>query len=60
MLLAALAAIAGQATLAYVLISGYLWLLFGWDFLSGWLKATDGESFDRDGPRRGRGKAAAA
>jgi hypothetical protein len=60
MLLAALAAIAGQATLAYVLISGYLWLLFGWDFLSGWLKATDGDSFDRDGPRRGRGKAAAA
>jgi hypothetical protein len=60
MLLAALAAIAGLATLAYVAISGYLWLLFGWDFLSGWLKATDGDSFDRDGPRRGSGKAAAA
>ena len=60
MLLAALAAIAGLATLAYAAISGYLWLLFGWDFLSGWLKATDGDSFDRDGPRRGSGKAAAA
>jgi Family of unknown function (DUF5941) len=60
MLLAALAAIAGLATLAYAVISGYLWLLFGWDFLSGWLTATDGDSFDRDGPRRGSGKAAAA
>jgi len=60
MLLAALAAIAGLPTLAYAAISGYLWLLFGWDFLSGWLKATDGDSFDRDGPRRGSGKAAAA
>ena len=60
MLLAALAAIAGLAPLAYAVISGYLWLLFGWDFLSGWLKATDGDSFDRDGPRRGSGKAAAA
>ncbi|MGH3188816.1 MAG: DUF5941 domain-containing protein [Streptosporangiaceae bacterium] len=60
MLLAALAAIAGLATFAYAVISGYLWLLFAWDFLSGWLKVTDGDSFDRDGPRRGSGTAAAA
>jgi hypothetical protein len=60
MLLAALAAIAGLAPLAYVVISVYLWLLFGWDFLSGWLKATDGDTVDRDGPRRGSGKATAA
>jgi len=60
MLLAALAAIAGLATFAYAAISGYLWLLFGWDFLSGWLTATDGDSCDRDGPRRGSGKTAAA
>jgi len=24
--------------LAYALVSGYLWLLFIWDFLSGWLR----------------------
>jgi hypothetical protein len=60
MLLAALAAIAGLATLAYAVIGVYLWLLFGWDFLSGWLKATDGDTVDRDGPRRGSGKATAA
>ncbi len=60
MLLAALAAIAGLAPLAYAVISGYLWLLFGWDFLSGWLQTTDGDFFDRDGPRRRSGKAPAA
>jgi hypothetical protein len=60
MLLAALAAIAGLAPLAYVVISGYLWLLFGWDFLSGWLKVTDGDTVDRDGPRRRGGPATAA
>jgi len=40
MLLAGLAAVAGIVPLAYALLSGYLWLLFCWDFLSGWLKYT--------------------
>ena len=43
MLLAGFAALAGLAPLAYALLSGYLWLLFSWDFLSGWLRATDGD-----------------
>jgi Family of unknown function (DUF5941) len=38
MLLAGLAALAGLVPLAYALLSGYLWLLFIWDFLSGWLR----------------------
>jgi Family of unknown function (DUF5941) len=38
MLLAGLAAVIGVVPLAYAVISGYLWLLFCWDFLSGWLK----------------------
>jgi len=38
MLLAGLAALAGFVPLAYALVSGYLWLLFIWDFLSGWLR----------------------
>lgn len=37
MLLAGLAAAIGIAPLAYALVSGYLWLLLCWDFLSGWL-----------------------
>ena len=40
MLLAGLAAVAGIVPAAYGVLSGYLWLLFCWDFLSGWLKAT--------------------
>jgi len=39
MLLAGLAAAVGQVPLAYAVVSGYLWLLFCWDFLSGWQKA---------------------
>jgi choline kinase len=37
MLLAGVAALAGITPFAYAALSGYLWLLFGWDFLSGWL-----------------------
>jgi hypothetical protein len=42
MLLAGVAALAGVAPFAYAVLSGYLWVLFIWDFLSGWLRATDG------------------
>ena len=59
MLLAGVAVLAGLTPFAYALLSGYLWLLFGWDFLSGWLRSTDGDSLDRDGARGGRGPAAA-
>jgi hypothetical protein len=41
MLLAAVAAMTGFAPLAYGVLSGYLWLLFIWDFLSGWLRTTN-------------------
>jgi Family of unknown function (DUF5941) len=37
MLLAGVAATAGIVPLAYAALSGYLWLLFIWDFLSDWL-----------------------
>ncbi len=37
MLLAGVAATAGIVPLAYAALSGYLWLLLIWDFLSGWL-----------------------
>ncbi len=60
MLLAGVAALAGLAPFAYAVLSGYLWLLFIWDFLTGWLPATDGGELDRDGPRGRRGPAAAA
>ena len=69
MLLAGVAAVAGLVPFAYAVLSGYLWVLFSWDFLSGWLDPqtgaadpgpTDGDDVDRDGPRRGRGTAAAA
>ncbi|MGH3236281.1 MAG: DUF5941 domain-containing protein, partial [Streptosporangiaceae bacterium] len=43
MLLAGIAAVAGVAPFAYAVVSGYLWLLFIWDFLSGWLRPTDGD-----------------
>jgi hypothetical protein len=43
MLLAGLAAVAGIVPFAYVVLSGYLWVLFIWDFLSGWLRSTDGD-----------------
>ncbi len=37
MLLAGVAATAGIVPFAYAVLSGYLWLLFSWDFLTGWL-----------------------
>jgi Family of unknown function (DUF5941) len=40
MLLIGLGAMTGQAPLVYVAFSGYLWMLFGWDFLGGWLADT--------------------
>ncbi len=43
MLLAGAAALAGFVPLAYALLSGYLWLLFSWDFLSGWLRPDGGD-----------------
>jgi len=43
MLLAGFAALAGLVPFAYAVLSGYLWLLFIWDFLSGWLRSTDGD-----------------
>jgi hypothetical protein len=70
MLVAGAAAVAGVVPLAYAVLAGYLWLLFGWDFLSGWLAPAnpvprdpisgDGDDDDRDGPRRGRRAAAPA
>jgi hypothetical protein len=41
MLLAGVAAVAGIMPFAYAALSGYLWLLFIWDFLSGWLVPTE-------------------
>ena len=60
MLLAGVAAVFGVAPFAYATISVYLWLLFCWDFLSGWLGSADGDAVDRDGPRRRRRAKAAA
>jgi hypothetical protein len=66
MLLAGAAALAGLVPLAYAVLAGYLWLLFIWEFLSGWLAPaypgpTEGDDdVDRHGPRRGRWSAAAA
>jgi hypothetical protein len=65
MLVAGAAAVAGVVPLAYAVLAGYLWLLFSWDFLGGWLAPAnpgprDGDDDDRDGPRRGRWPAAAA
>jgi hypothetical protein len=39
MLLAGLAAAVGLAPFAFAVLTGYLWLLFCWDYLSGWLNA---------------------
>jgi len=43
MLLLGLAAVFGIAPIAYAVVSGCLWLLFCWDFLSGWLLPTVGD-----------------
>jgi hypothetical protein len=60
MLLAGVAALAGVVPLAYAALAGYLWLLFCWDFLTGWLAPADGGTVDRLGPRRRRRAAPAA
>jgi hypothetical protein len=60
MLLAGAAALAGVVPFAYAALAGYLWVLFSWDFLSGWLAPADGGNVDRLGPRRRRRAAAAA
>jgi hypothetical protein len=60
MLLAGAAALAGVVPLAYAALAGYLWLLFSWDFLTGWLAPADGGNVDRLGPRRRRRAAPAA
>ena len=39
MVLAGLAAAVGVAPFVYVVLTGYLWLLFCWDYLTGWLQA---------------------
>jgi hypothetical protein len=43
LLLLGLAAVFGIAPIAYAVVSGYLWVLFCWDFLSGWLLPTVGD-----------------
>jgi hypothetical protein len=60
MLLAGAAALAGVVPFAYAILAGYLWVLFSWDFLSGWLAPADGGKVDRHRPRRRRRAAAAA
>ena len=64
MLVAGIAAIAGILPLAFALLSGYLWLLFCWEFLSGWLRVPgttiEEAPVDRDGAGRRRGPAAPA
>ncbi len=42
MLLAGIAAVAGVVPFAYAALSGYLWVLFSWDYLSGWLPGDTG------------------
>ena len=49
MLLAGVAATAGIVPFAYAVLSGYFWLLFIWDFLSGWLGPADLRPSDGDG-----------
>jgi hypothetical protein len=33
------AAVLGILPVAYAVLAGYLWLLFGWEFLSAWLRS---------------------
>ena len=54
MLLAGVAAVAGFVPFAYLLLSGYLWVLFIWDFLSGWLLPPDLASADPASANPGR------
>jgi hypothetical protein len=54
MLLAAAAAGAGITPLAYAALAGYLWVLFIWDYLTGWLALAEPASPD-PGPEDGGG-----
>ncbi|HLI39101.1 MAG TPA: hypothetical protein VKV80_17440, partial [Streptosporangiaceae bacterium] len=61
MLVAGLAGAFGVVTFACVMLSGYLWFLLGWDFLTGWLAARAKAPADRSGTamaadRRGGGR----
>jgi hypothetical protein len=40
MLLLGLAALCEVVPFAYYALAGYLWVLFAWDFLGGWLTDT--------------------
>jgi len=42
-LLAGFAAVFGFVPAVYVVLAGWLWLLAGWDFLGGWLRAAEPE-----------------
>jgi hypothetical protein len=41
MLVAGLGAMAGAETFVYIALTGYLWVLFGWDSLTSWLAVRD-------------------
>ena len=43
MLVAGAGAMLGVTPLVYAVLTGYLWMLFCWDFLSGWLLPTVGD-----------------
>jgi Family of unknown function (DUF5941) len=59
--LAASVSVADAVPVAYAVLSGYLWVLFGWDFLGGWLvHSHSGGGVDRHGARGRRWPAAAA
>jgi len=48
MLLAGVAAAAGVVPFAYAALAGYLWLLFIWEFVTGWLVPANPEPADGD------------
>ena len=48
MLLAGVAAAAGFVPFAYAVLAGYLWLLFIWEFVTGWLAPVNPEPADGD------------
>ncbi len=48
MLLAGVAAAAGFVPFAYAVLAGYLWLLFIWEFVTGWLAPANPEPADGD------------
>jgi hypothetical protein len=48
MLLAGVAAAVGFVPFAYAVLAGYLWLLFIWEFVTGWLAPANPEPADGD------------